>query len=423
MADGAAPFGYHERALAMRYLRAKRSQGGVAMISIISVVGIMLAVGVLVITMSVMNGFRETMLSRILGVNGHVYVDTANQTPEEVARLAAIARTVPGVVHVAPIIEGQVLAVLGAQASGAYVRGISKADLSTLPIVSKNLAGGNLDHFYTDADGMADVVVGYRLANRLGALNGEPITLISPQGAVTPFGVTPRRKAYNVGAQFNVGMAEYDAAFVYMPLEEAQLFFGRVGPDRLEIRVDDPDQTIPIMQTLRAKLGPELYISDWKDQNASLVTALVVERNVMRLILMAVVVLATLNIITGLVMLVKNKARDIAILRTMGVTKGGITRIFMMAGGTLGILGTITGVVAATLFCLYIGPIQDLVSTVTRTNVFNPEVYSLSRIPAKVEWSEIALISVFSMGFSLLAAFLPAWWASRFDPVEALRYE
>jgi len=347
----APPFGLFERLLAGRYLRARREHGGVALISIISFVGIMLAVAVLIITMSVMNGFRETLLSRILGVNGHVYIDTAGRSAQERAELAAIARGIPGVAHVAPLVEGQALAVSGGQVAGVYVRGIPKAELEGLGIVARNVRAGSLAGFGVDGDGVAHVAIGQALAAALGTGPGNAVALLSPQGVATPFGLAPRRKSYDVAAVFAIGMQEFDAAFVYMPIEEAQLFFGKEDQvDRLELRVDDPDRTFEIMQALRRKVTPDVYISDWKMQNASLVGALVVERNVMRLILMMIVAIAALNIISGLVMLVKNKGRDIAILRTMGASQGSVLRIFFMAGASVGVAGTIAGLLLGVLF-------------------------------------------------------------------------
>ncbi len=423
-ANGAAPFGLFERMLAVRYLRARRSDRGLALVSVISFISILLAVAVLIITMSVMNGFRETLLSRILGVNGHVYVDTEGLDRGAVMNFAARAAQNPDVVHVTPLIEGQALASAGAYASGALVRGLPKARLAELDIVASNIVAGSLDGFGTDAEGRAQILVGERLAARLGVGAGGVITLLSPNGAATPFGLAPRRKSYQVAALFSVGMSEYDSAFVYMPLEEAQLFFAKgQSVDRLELRVNDPDQTQTVMKALRASLGPDVFIGDWRLQNQSLVDALVVERNVMRLILMMVVLIAAMNIIAGLIMMVRNKSRDIAILRTMGATRGAVLRIFVMSGMTLGLSGALAGLVGATLFCLYIGPIQDAVSAVFGVNVFNAEVYSLSRIPAKVEWGEVALVGFWALLMSFLASLIPALGAARLDPVQALRYE
>ena len=423
-AGGAPPFGQFERMLAGRYLRSRRSDRGLTLVTVISFVSIALAVAVLIITMSVMNGFRETMISRILGVNGHVYVDMVGRTPEERAKAVEAIKTVPAVTHVSELVEGQVLVSANGRASGAYVRGISAEDLKALPIVAGSITGGSLDNFALDPDGNTPIAMGYRLAAQLGLQAGAGATLIAPEGVATPFGVTPRSKAYPIGALFNVGMAEYDQAFIYMPLEEAQLFFEKGdGIDRLELRIVDPDDTQNVMQQLRAKLGPDLYISDWVNQNQSLVSALVVERNVMRLILMMVVLIAAMNIIAGLIMMVRNKSRDIAILRTMGATRGSILRIFIMSGMTVGAWGALAGLIGGTLFCIYIGPLQDFVSWAFNVNVFNADVYSLSRIPAKVEWSEVTIIAGWALLMSFLASLLPAFGASRLEPVEALRYE
>jgi lipoprotein-releasing system permease protein len=373
--------------------------------------------------MSIMNGFREELLGRILGVKGHVYVDLQNQPPEAVARLISTARKTPGVTRVTPLVEGQVLTVANGQALGALVRGIAASDLRALPIVAQHLTGGSLANFTTDADGNTGIAVGYRLANALGAEVNTPITLISPQGAVTPFGVTPRRKAYNVAAPFKIDMAEYDSALIYMPIAEAELFFSRTHPDKLELRVVDPDATDAVLKSLRARMPGDVYLYDWKSENQSMVDALGVERNMMALILMMIVAIAAMNIISGLVMLVKNKGRDIAILRTMGATRGAIMRIFFMSGAAVGLIGTAAGLVLGTLFCLYIGPIQDFVSWLFHVNVFNAEVYSLSRIPAKVHWGEVGFVGIWALFMSMLATLPPSIRASRLDPVEALRYE
>jgi lipoprotein-releasing system permease protein len=236
--------------------------------------------------------------------------------------------------------------------------------------------------------------------------------------------VVPRRNSFTVGARFSVGAAEYDATLVFMPLDQAQVFFGRAESiDRLELRIADPTEPLPVKKALRAALGPDLVITDWKDLHQSLVTALIVERNMMRIILMVLVAITALNIITGLVMLVKNKGRDIAILRTMGATKGAVLRIFFMAGAAVGVLGTAAGLILGVLMCLNIGPIQQAIEFVTQTRIFDPEVYSLSRLPAKLDWGEVSLVTAWALFMSFIATLPPAWRASRLDPVEALRYE
>jgi|CXWL01.1.fsa_nt_gi lipoprotein-releasing system permease protein len=419
----AQPFGLFERMLAGRYLRAKRQYGGVSLISVISVVAITLAVMALIITMSVMNGFRETLLSRILGVNGHVYVDTRHLTGAEIASLAQLARAAPDVIQVTPIINAQALATSDGLAAGVVVRGLPRAELEALPIVAQSIRpGGSLAGF--EGVESPTILVGDRLAASLGVTEGMAISILSPQGASTPFGLTPRRKSFLIGAVFSVGMAEFDGALIYMPLEQAQILFSRGdGADELELRIRDPDRTIPVMMELRDRLGSDVTIYDWRARSQGLADALVVERNVMRLILMILVAIAALNIVTGLIMLVKNKSRDIAILRTMGATKGAIQRVFFMASASLGVIGLTLGLVLGVGFCLFIEPIQNFLSAVLNFDIFPGTVYSLETLPARVEWGEVALISFFTVLVTFVSTLATAWWASRFDPVEALRYE
>lgn len=423
MTGRAQPFGLFERMLAGRYLSAKRQYGGVALISVISVVAIALAVMALIITMSVMNGFRETLLSRILGVNGHVYIDTRNMPGPEIDRLAQLVRQTPDVIHVTPTINAQALASSDGLAAGVIVRGIPRAQLQGLPIVAGSIRpGGGLEGF--EGIESPTILIGDRLAASLGVVEGMAISVLSPQGAVTPFGLTPRRKSFLIGGVFSVGMAEFDSGLIYMPLEQAQILFGRGdGADELEIRIRDPDRTLPMMMELRSRLGPNVTIYNWEAKSQGLSDALVVERNVMRLILMILVAIAALNIVTGLIMLVKNKSRDIAILRTMGATKGAIMRIFFMASASLGLIGLMFGLLAGIGFCLNIELIQNFIQSVTGFDLFPGTVYSLETLPAKVEWGEVALISLFTILVTFASTFLTSAWAARFDPVEALRYE
>lgn len=423
MASRSKPFGLFERMLAGRYLRAKRQHGGVALISVISVAAITLAVMALIITMSVMNGFRETLLSRILGVNGHVYVDVRNLPGSEIDRLAALAREAPEVIHVAPTINAQALASADGFAAGVVVRGMRRADLEQLPIVAESIRAPGGFHNFEGVESPS-ILVGDRLAASLGVAENMAISILSPQGAATPFGLTPRRKSFLIGGVFSVGMAEFDSALVYMPLEQAQILFSRGdGADELEIRVRDADRTVAVMMDLRSRLGPEVTIYDWRAKSQGLADALVVERNVMRLILLILVAIAALNIITGLIMLVKNKSRDIAILRTMGASKGAIMRVFFMASASLGLIGLSLGLLLGVGFCLFIEPIQNFLSTAFGFDIFPGTVYSLETLPARVEWGEVLLISVFTIGVTFISTLMTAAWASRFDPVEALRYE
>ena len=419
------PFGLFERMLAFRYLRAKRQHGGVAMISVISILGVMAAVAILIVTMSVMNGFRETLLSRILGVNGHVFIDVRDRSPEEVARIAAIARTAPNVLRVAPLIEEQALATANGQASGILVRGVSRDDLEHLRLVHDNLRPGSTLSNFQGVEAPS-IVVGQRLAMNLGLAPGMSLSVVSPKAASTAIGFAPRRKEFEIGGIFDIGMAEVDSTFVYMPIEQAQILFSRgTGYDRLEIRIRDPDNTQQVVLALRDKLGPSFADSvfDWRANSEGLSDALVVERNVMRLILMMIVAIASLNIVAGLIMLVKNKSRDIAILRTMGATQGAVLRVFAMCGAVVGVVGTAAGLALGLSICIFIGPIQNFLSAVIGFDIFPGTVYSLDSLPAKVEWSEVVIIASFALLMTFLWTLPASWHASRLDPVEALRYE
>ncbi|WP_332768032.1 lipoprotein-releasing ABC transporter permease subunit [Phenylobacterium sp.] len=420
----APPFGQWERAVATRYLRAKRSQGGVALISIISFVGIMLAVAVLIIVMSVMNGFRTELLSRILGFSGHLYVaGGVLNSPDRDGMIRRIGQ-MPGVIQVTPVVEAQAMALGNGQISGAIVRGITPRDLKATRLVSDNITRGSMAGFGEGEYGGDLILVGDRLAQSLGVQPGDALSLVSPVGGATAFGGTPLRKTYTVAGTFTVGMSEYDQTFIYMPLEQAQLFFGReTGIDYIEIKLEDPDEAVAMKPDLAKVAGPAALLTDWTEKNASYWGALKVERNVMRLILMMLVAIAAMNIISGLVMLVKNKGRDIAILRTMGAGQGSILRIFFMAGAAVGVLGTLAGLVIGSLFCIFIGEIQQAVEWVTGAQVFSSDIYFLSRIPAKIDWREVGVITFWALAMSFLATLPPAWRASRLDPVEALRYE
>ncbi|WP_337185425.1 lipoprotein-releasing ABC transporter permease subunit [Phenylobacterium sp.] len=410
--------------VAWRYLRAKRQQGGVALISVISFIGIMLAVGVLIATMSVMNGFRAELLGRILGFQGHVFVTGGVlDGPGRDVAADAIAK-VPGVTLAAPVIEAQAIAIGPSQITGALVRGIRAGDLAKTRLVSGNIVQGRLTGFGQGEYGGDMIVVGERLAQSLGVMPGDTLTLISPAGGATAFGGTPLQKPYTVAATFSVGMSQFDQAYIYMPLEQAQLFFGREdSADAIEVKVVDPDKAPALRADIARAAGPAAIVTDWTQRDTAFWGALAVERVAMRLILGMLIVIAALNIISGLVMLVKNKTRDIAILRTIGAGQGSVLRIFFMTGATIGALGTIAGVTLGVLFSVYIGPIQSFVEWATGTQVFASDVYYLSRLPAKVDPVEVAGISVFSLGMACLWSLIPAWRASRLDPVEALRYE
>jgi lipoprotein-releasing system permease protein len=420
MAAATKPFAPFEWMIALRYLRAKRKEGFVSVISSISLIGIALGVATLIIVMAVMNGFRHELLSRILGLSGHVVVQGYGGELMHFDDVAAKVRAVPGVVRVSPVVDGQVMATSNGISRGALVRGIRKDDLAKLTTVSKTLSPGALARF----QGGDNVIIGYRMAQQLGIGPGMTITLIAPKGNVTPFGTTPRVKTYTVAGIFNIGMSEYDSSFVFMPLEEAQLYFSLGdGVSGLEAMVAKPDAVAGYTTAIAQAVGPTARILTWQDVNSSLFGALEVERNVMFLILTLIILVAALNIVSGLVMLVKDKGGDIAILRTMGATRGAVMRVFLIAGASIGIFGTLLGFVVGVLFCQNIEAIRQFLSSLTGTQLFNPEIYFLSKMPAEMDFGEVIAVVAMSLSLSLLATLYPSWRAARLDPVEALRYE
>jgi len=411
------PFSGFEWLVAGRYLRAKRAESFISVISGFSLIGIALGVATLIIVMSVMNGFRSQLLGRILGLNGHAIVQTFGGVDDYDA-VAMRVRGVQGVTSAFPIVEGQVLVNTEAASMGALVRGIKSDDLRALTAVSSKLTPGAMDGF-DDGD---SVILGVRLAQRLGLFPGMTVTLIAPKGEATPFGSTPRIKTYRVGGTFEVGMSEYDQSFIFMPLMEAQLFFGLEGKvSGILVMVTNPDQVALWRAPLEQAAGTT--VSDWQQMNLSLFDALQVERNVMFLILTLIILVAAMNIISGLIMLVKDKGGDIAILRTMGATSGSVMRVFFIAGASIGVVGTVFGVLIGVLFCANIEGIRQFLMRMTGTTIFDPTIYFLSQMPAEVDpWEVIAVVAM-ALGLSFLATLYPSWRASRLDPVEALRYE
>jgi len=416
------PFAPFEWMLALRYLRARRKEGFISVIAGFSFVGILLGVATLIIVMAVMNGFRNQLFEKILGVNGHVIVYKTssagpfNDYPDVARRLQAA----PGVEHVVPLIEGQVMVSSPVQALGAFVRGVTEEGLASLPLVSNNVLQGSLDGF----DQQPGVAVGSRLASALGLRLGDSVMLVSPRGSSTPFGTAPRTKPYRISAIFEMGMAEYDRTMLFMPLEEAKKYFSRGDQvDVLEVMVEDPQRIDDYVEGMQAALGDGFTLTDWRQRNQTFFTVLEVERTVMFIILSLIVLVAALNIISGLMMLVKDKGRDIAILRTMGATKGAMMRVFLITGASIGFVGTLAGLVIGIVFCWNIEAIRQFVQWLTGTTLMDPTVYYLSRLPADIDVGETASIVAMALVLSLLATLYPSWRASRLDPVEALRYE
>ena len=417
---GTRAFSAFEWMLSLRYLRARRKEGFISVIAGFSFLGITLGVMTLIVVMAVMNGFRQELLSKILGLNGHLLIQPLESPLTDYAAVSDRVSQVDGIYLAAPLVEGQALASSPFNASGVVVRGMRGADLAKLTPVSKNIKQGTLDGF-DDGQGIA---IGSRLAEQLSVRAGDNLTLVAPRGAVTPMGTTPRIKAYKIAAVFEIGMSEYDSAFVFMPLTEAQAYFNRSGDvTAIEVYTNNPDRIDDFRKAVTDAAGRPIYMVDWRQRNATFFNALQVERNVMFLILTLIVLVAALNIVSGLIMLVKDKGSDIAILRTMGATQGAIMRVFLITGASIGVFGTLMGFLIGTVVCAYIEDIRRFLSWLTNTELFSPELYFLSQLPAHMNVKETAAVVVMALSLSLLATLYPSWRAARLDPVEALRYE
>jgi lipoprotein-releasing system permease protein len=380
----------------------------------------MLGVATLIIVMAVMNGFRKELLSKILGLNGHILVQPLEAPLTDFAAVAERLSRAPGVTLAAPIVEGQALASSPFSASGVLVRGLRASELNKLTAISGNIKQGTLNGF---DEGQA-VLIGSRLAEQLTLRAGDSLTLVAPRGAVTPMGTTPRIKTYKIAAVFEIGMSEYDSGFVFMPLTEAQAYFNRANDvTAIEVYTDDPDKVDQYRKLVNDSAQRPIFVVDWRQRNATFFNALQVERNVMFLILTLIVLVAALNIVSGLIMLVKDKSSDIAIMRTIGATQGAIMRIFLITGASIGIVGTLTGFLAGVIICKNIEAIRQFLSWLTSTELFPREFYFLSKLPAELSVPETTAVVLMALALSLLATLYPSWRAARLDPVEALRYE
>jgi lipoprotein-releasing system permease protein len=408
-----------ERMVAFRYLRARRREGFISVIAIFSLLGIMLGVATLIIVMAVMNGFRAELLHQILGLNGHLGVFSRQARLTDFDQVAGAVRALPGVTAVYPLVEGQVLAASQRRSAGVVVRALRDGDLAAAPVLAGRIGADALKQFTGD-----NVLLGSRLALTLGVRPGDNVTLLSPNGQATAFGNVPRIKTYRVAGTFEVGMYQYDSSVLFMPLPAAQLFFQ--VPDAvtsLQVFLDNPDRAAATRVALSEKLGNAVYVVDWGQSNSALLDAVKIERDVMFIILSLIVLVAALNIISSMIMLVKDKTRAIAILRTMGATRPMILRIFMLSGASVGILGTLAGFVLGVAFTLHIEEIRQLIQGLLHVQLFDPKIYFFAALPARIEVNDVVAVLAMGFGLSLLATLYPAWRAARLDPVEALRHE
>ena len=428
MAHSTRPFAAFEWMIAWRYLRARRAEGGVSVMTWISLIGIMLAVAALIITLAVRTGFREEFVDTILGANAHVTVyapvrvtetGQTTRTITDYREMADRIAAVPGVTRAAPLIKGQVMANRGRANAGVEVFGIAPEDLATIPrIAEPEAAQGRL------ADFPRGIAIGSGVAQELRAFVGDRVKLISPDGVKTAFGTSPRVNAYEVSYIFTAGRYDIDRTRVYLPFAEAQRFFNREGvADEIEVMVDDPEQVDRLTPAIRKAAGPGTLVWTWRDRSGAFLRALDMEDNVMFVILSILVLIASMNIISGLVMLVKNKGRDIGILRTMGLSQGSILRVFFLCGALTGLVGTALGVIVGVLFALNIDQIFALVDYIAGGGVWDPSIRGIYRLPAKLEWGDVLSAVSLSLFLSFVVTILPARRAARMNPVEALRYE
>ena len=413
-------FSKFERMVAWRYLRSKKSEGFVSVIAGFSFAGILLGVATLIIVMSVMNGFREELFSRILGLGGHMNAYSTSGKLYDYQRMKEQAQAVEGVQTVTPVLENQALMSLSSGAkNGVIVRALSQQDFAERDILYNSIQKGGIEDFQG-----SKIAIGSVMAEKFRLYPGDKLTLLSAEVTSTPFGPRPRQKTFEVGIIFDVEMYEYNSGFIFMPLPIAQKFFGYgESVSSLEIFINDPDSLDEVRKLMEIQLDPFAKVYDWRDMNKSFFNALQVERNVMFLILSLIILVAAFNIISSMIMLVKDKGHDIAIMRTMGATRTNMLKIFMLTGASIGFIGTFVGALLGISFALNIETIREGLESLTGWSVWDEEIRFLSEIPAVIDWNEVSAVVAMAFFLSIAATLYPAWRAARLDPVEALRYE
>jgi lipoprotein-releasing system permease protein len=449
VAPATGPFSRFELLVAGRYLRARRKDAFISVIAALTLTGIAIGVATLIVVMSVMNGFREELLSKILGLNGHFSAYPIEQRFDDYEKTVADIEQIPGVRYAVPFVEGQAFlsSERGGEGTGVSVRGITLSSIQKMSLLHDGAVLGGWDSW----DSSEGVAIGSRLAQRLGVTIGDVVTVITPNGTFTPLGKTPQIRNYPVNVIFDVGMVEFDSFYLYMPMEPAQTYF-KLFEDRLregaqvpsvmatdeeidaayervalatavEVFIDDPDNITVMRDRIQNGTGRPLVLTDWQQRNETFFSALQVERVVMFVILSMIILVAAFNIISSLVMLVKDKGGDIAVLRTMGATRGAIMRIFSMTGTAIGVIGTIVGLILGLVIAVNAEPLRAFVSNLLGVTIFPPEVFFLSSLPSKINPVEVTSVVALALGLSFLATIYPAWRAAQYDPVEALRYE
>jgi lipoprotein-releasing system permease protein len=413
------PFAPFEWMIAFRYLRARRKASFVSVIAGFSFLGIVLGVATLIVVMSVMNGFHKELLDKIVGINGHIFLQAADSPLNDYDEVVREVAAAPGVELVIPMVEAPAAASTTSM-NFALVRGIREADIKRLPGIAGNVKLGTLDGF----DKGGGVAIGQRLAENLGLRIGDKIKILTANGAQTPFGVSPRSKVYPVSAIFQIGMAEFDSLFVYMALPEAQGFFNKDNEASvIEIFLRKPEELDAVRAQIEKSVMRPMIMTDWRERNKTFFDALNVERNVMFIILTLIVLVAALNIVSGLIMLVKDKGRDVAILRTMGASRGAIMRIFLITGASIGVAGTFAGFLLGLLISTNVEAVRQILNRLLHANLFPAELYFLSRLPSVVDPRDVLAVVAMTLALSVLATIYPSWRAAKLDPVEALRYE